>query len=254
MAFSSWYSTRRRYGSRYGRYSRRRYGSRRRRTFGNFKSALQQRDAATVVLNSLSSINVVLSTTSPFVGSNYINIWQALLQHPFFANYSGMYDQMHLDGVKAKITGVQQAQNANSYLTPTIITAWDRNGFDVSSDGSSALPPSATDITSYSSAVSKAWSLGNSFQINRSIYPSIMSEKSQYVSPLALLPLTSSSTANTPERNPVSPTRTPSVPFKPQLLIAITTPSALTTNTTFTFNVELDIQVTFRGLRKGPTA
>lgn len=165
-----------------------------------------------------------------------------------------MYDQMHLDGVKARITGVQQAQNTSSYLTPTVITAWDRNGFDVTSDGSATSPPTATDITSYSSAISKAWSLGNSFQINRSIYPSIMSEKSQYVSPLSLLPLSSTSTANTVERNPVNPTRTPSVPFKPQLLIAITTPSALTTNTTFTFNVELDIQVTFRGLRKGPTA
>lgn len=194
-----------------------------------------------------------MSTTAPFIGSNYVNVWQALQTHPFYSNYSGMYDQMHLDGVKAKITGVQQAQNSSSYLTPTIITAWDRNGFDVDSSGNVVQVPTATDVASYSSAVTKAWSLGNSFQTTRSIYPSIMAEKSQYVSPLSLLPITSSSSANTPDRNPVSPTRTTAIPFKPQLLIAVSTPSALTTNTTFTFSIELDIQVTFRGLRKGPT-
>lgn len=249
MAFSSWFSSRRRYGSRYGRYSRRRY-SRRRRTFGNFKAAMQQRDAATVVINKLVQLSLPLSsagTTDPYTGSDAVNIWDALRQSEFFTNYSTMYDQMHLDGVRAKITGVQQSQNTSSYLTPTVITAWDRNGYD-----SVPTTPLALQIATYSSAVTKPWSLGNAFQQTRSLYPSIMSEKSQYVSPLSLIaPNSTDASLNIPERNPCNPLRSPSIPFKPQLLVGLTTPSALTTSQNVLFNVELDIQVTFRGLRKG---
>lgn len=249
MAFSSWFSSRRRYGSRYGRYSRRRY-SRKRRTFGNFKAAIQQRDSATVVINHIHTISVTLGGTSPISGSNSVNIWDALRQSAFYPNYSVMYDQMHLDGVRAKISGVQQAQNTSTYLTPTVYTAWDRNGFETITSGSVVIPDAGV-VSTYSSSVSKPWSLGNSFQQTRSLYPSIMSEKSQYVSPLALQDPSSTDSANTPERNPCLALRSPSIPFKPQLLIAVSTPSALTTGTSITFNIELDIQVTFRGLRKG---
>lgn len=251
MAFTSWYSSRRRYGSRYGRYSRKRYSSRRRRTFGNFRAANQQRDAATVVLNTVINANVAISEGQT-AGSTFVNIWNYLYTHPFFPNYSGMYDQMHLDGVRAKITGSIQGTNATSYLTPTVVTAWDRNGFDTNSTGS-VTGPTPEDVASYSSAITKAWSLGNNFTMNRSIYPSIMAEKSQYVSPLSLLDVGSNSPANSVDRNPVQPGRSPSIPFKPQLLLAVTAPTGATVGgQTFTFAVELDIQVTFRGLRKGP--
>lgn len=211
---------------------------------------MQQRDAATVVINNVVQAQVSLTTIgvdNPYTGSQYVNIWDALRTSSFFSNYSDMYDQMHLDGVRAKISGVQQAQNSSTYLTPTIYTAWDRNGFDT--DPTTTL--STAIISTYSSSYTKPWSLGNSFQQTRSIYPSIMSEKSQYVSPLALVDPSVTDTANTPERNPALPLRSPSIPFKPQLLIGVSTPSALSTGTNILFNIELDIQVTFRGLRKG---
>lgn len=257
MAFSSWYSTRRRYGSRYGRYSRRRY-SRRRRTFGNYKAAIQQRDSAQVVINQVSNLTIPVATGDTAAAS-YENVWRILRLHPFFQNYAGMYDQVHLDAVRAKITGSIQGQNANAYLTPLVVTAWDRNGFEASTATATLgqmVPPTVADVPTYSSSVSKSWSLGNAFQQTRSLYPSLMSEKSQYVSPISLkVPTVVSSTNSTitdvdANINPSNPIRAPSLPFKPQLLIAVTVPSSAVVPQAFQFNIEWDIQVTFRGLRK----
>lgn len=222
---------------------------------------MQQKDAATVVLNDVLNLQVDISSvtdpntnTTSYYGSNLINIWERLRIHPFFSNYSGMYDQMHLDGVKVRLLGAVQANNSNQYLTPTVVTAWDRNGLDA--NGAGNVPqPTYPEISTYSSCFSKSWSLGNAFVQNRSLYPSIMSEKSQYVSPLSLVDPspTNTSVLNSPERNPANGARSPSIPFKPQFLVGVTTPTALLgTTTTFQFNAELDIQVTFRGLRKGP--
>lgn len=262
MAFSSWFSSRRRYGSRYGRYSRRRY-SRRRKTFGQYRAANAQRDSATVV------INQVLNKSIPFdaaqtASATYVNIWDFLRQHPFFNNYSGMYDQVHLNGIRAKITGSVQGQNVNSYLTPLVVSAWDRNGFE-SYSGTPTPPaavgdihtPSVSDVPTYSSAVSKSWSLGNAFQQTRSLYPSLMSEKSQYISTASLTTPTVRSVSGASviisddaSTNPCNPIRSPSLPFKPQLLIAVTAPTGATFPQAFQINIEFDISVTFRGLRK----
>lgn len=232
---------RRGYFSRYGRRVGSRYGYRssslKRRARGNMRAATQQRDSTEVVINRVLPLAIQFPQGAD-VGGSTVNIWQELRNSSFYSNYAPMYDQVKLCGVRAKINGSVQGNNQNAYLTPTIITAWDRNGITGVSN--------AANISTYSSAISKPWSLGNSFVQSRSIYASTMSEKSQYVSPQSLdLP-------STDVNNPANPSQIQAIPFKPQLLIQVSLPiGAGLGGQTLGFTVELDIICKFRGLRKG---
>lgn len=218
-------------------YRYKRYGSKA-RTLGNSYSARQQADSTQVVINRLVEVSIPFPANTR-TGGTFVNIWQQLFLSSFYPNYSPMYDQVKLDGVRAKINGTVQGNNVSSYLTPTVVTAWDRNGV-ISSE-------SASNISTYSSAVSKPWSLGNAFVQYRDIYAKTMSEKSQYVSTQSL-----ATDYTTDTNNPAYPGQVQSIPWKPQLLIEVLVPTGATLGgNTIVFNVELDITVTFRGLRKG---
>lgn len=223
------FSARRRYG-RYG-------SSSKRRAYGNYKAATQQRDSTNVVINKVVPVSITFPTGES-LGGITLNVWQQLATSSFYANYAPMYDQLKLTGVRVKINGSIQGTNVNAYLTPTITTAWDRNG--LTNDQFAGV------ISTYSSAISKPWSLGNAFIQTRSIFAQTMSEKSQY------LATTSLSRASTDPESPTNPTPIAAIPFKPQLLIQIALPvgSALG-GQTMSFNCELDMMVKFRGLRKG---
>lgn len=142
------YYGRRRY-SRYPRYSRyaRRYSrtstSSSRRAAGNYRAALQQRDASSVNLSISSNIDVEnkpLRITNFFLpanqtidltnaGSFAINIWDLLRRSSFYQSYANMYDQIKIDRIRLKLTpaGFVTASGSN-YQPYTIVTAWDRTG------------------------------------------------------------------------------------------------------------------------------
>lgn len=142
------YYGRRRY-SRYPRYSRyaRRYNrtstSATRRAAGNYRAALQQRDATSVNLSISSNIDVTnkpVDITNYFLGANYdqhlgnagsfaINIWDLLRRSSFYQSYANMYDQIKIDRIRIKLTPAGfVTSSTNDYKPYTVVTAWDRSG------------------------------------------------------------------------------------------------------------------------------
>lgn len=207
------------------------------RSRGNYRSAVQQKDSTTVTINAVERHTIDLAPGNN-AGFKTLPVWLVLKDSQFYANYAPMYDQVKLVGVRAKINGAVQGTNVNAYLTPTVATAWDRNGLSQSLN--------VEQVYTYSSLITKAWSLGNSFVTTRSIYPSTMAEKSQYVATQSI------NNDATDVNNPCNPTQVQAIPFKPTLIVSISLPTGgLTTPQSFVWNIEFDITVKFRGLRKG---
>lgn len=214
--------------------------------------------------------------------------------------------------------------NVNTqYKAITIVTAWDRTGLseeqikivtnnvkevgdDENPNGVGIIGTNADDdglyvimtddVATYSSAVTKSLSFGNSFSHTRMLYPSSMAEKSFYANtsdldqwyteydiskgrfigierPGAVFGENMYDDENlndqiigylkkTPacESNPAFLLEDSTIPFKPTLLIGVQSPykesvvNALPVTTTIqnpiTFNAEVDVGCTFRGLRK----
>lgn len=201
--------------SRYRKYSRR-YRSRgtgRSRAISNMKSAYQQKDNASVVLNVQRNIACKKNgLDSPWNAGErdvaVLNIYDCLAHSEFFTNYAPMYDQFKIDRVRVKLTclgypafagNTSSEVAAGSFRTTsyTIVTAWDRNGLDenqvvfgsVTGSGTSESPYTfkisnkiADNIATYSSAVTKSLSAGSAFSQTRYINCSSMQEKEQFVS------------------------------------------------------------------------
>lgn len=218
----------------------------RRRALGNKRAALGQRDTATVVINVQKTFQIPLSAqeTSNAIA---INIWEQLLTSNIFSAYAGMYDQTKIIGITAKIRGLNGSSALTLSNTPTICTAWDRNGLDSStttSSGDSTPLVTYSDISSYSSSIITNWSPGNAFKITRRLYPSTISEKSYYAATQAL-------TSSSPTRNPAYNFLTSDGQnFKPILLIGAYTGFQTSVNQAVGFMIEFDITTVFRGLRR----
>lgn len=230
----------------YGRYSRYRRNMRG-RTRGNKRAALGQRDTATVVINVQKTFQIPLfaNDTSNAIA---INIWRQLLTSNIFSAYANMYDQIKINGVTARIRGLNGSSALTLANTPTIVTAWDRNGLDntTASNQNAEAPPIVTynNVSAYSSAIITNWSPGNAFKITRHLYPSTMSEKSYYVQSSAL-------TANATTRNPSSDyISRDGQSFKPILLVGAYCGFTTSVAQAIGFMIEFDITTTFRGLRK----
>lgn len=229
--------------------------SSRRRAYGNNIAARQQRDAATVVINRVTQINVVVDESATS-GVTAINHWYQLLMSDFYQHYSAMYDQMKIDRIRCKFTGNQNGTAAvvGNNMSPNVILAFDRNGLSgqqlVTATG--LLNPSytATEVSTYSSAQLKSWSTGNSFYMYQTIVPSTIMEKGQYIPPDSLVD--PSEAGATDANNPCSLLTSPTLPFKPITLVAINMGGISTDSAaqTFSFLVELEYTVTFRGMRK----
>lgn len=183
----------------------------------------------------------------------------------------------------------QSTQQSNLYIVPqalTVVTAWDRTGLDdtqIISDGEGANKLYYTTIgdaiSTYSSAKSTQLIAGANFNCVRYLYPSSQQEKSLYFSTTDLVeqikkPATTAGAAFQKwyALNPVADYNSkyitnlhadPNCPFKPTFLIGILKVDDLVKGTTstdpsltkgqiypVTFNLEFDIGVTFRGLRK----
>lgn len=232
-----------------GNFGRRWYGGKNKKYWGQFKAANQQRDQATMVLNSQVPIDMLIAVGAQQALS-VTNVWEVLRNSPFYDNYSKMYDQIKMDSVRIKLTGSWMQQGTTDQakrLIPTITTAFDRNGF------LDAAAPAAGDVTSYSSCISKPWSLGSAFSQTRSIYTTTMQEKSQYIPTSSLLDPTTE--AGQTCQNPCYNRSCISCPFKPIYMVHGYVPSAVQNDdTTLHLVAEFDICVTFRGLRKRPSA
>ena len=253
------------------------------RATGNIRSAFQQKDTAEVVINCNNVISCkVQADLNNSVGA--INVFDALRKSSFFNYYAPMYDQVKIDKIKAKFTSLQFPNFNGSNNTTnnfTVITAFDRNGLD---DGQVCLMPGASGSTyletrineelgTYSSALTKNLSFGSTFDIIRYITPSSIAEKSQYVATDSLKKwyeggynpesnaymnvIMENGVPKYFDRNPCSLIRDETIPFKPTYLVGIK--SLIRNNDSqvvgigdnkCTFNIEMDICCTFRGLRK----
>lgn len=219
----------------------RRYSSRKYR-YGNQRSANAQRDNARVVINVQKTyqIPVDAGNTSNAIA---INAWFVLLQSNMFAAYRGMYDQVKITGITAKIRGLNGSTALTMANTPTICTAWDRNGLEQTSTQAEPLLSYNT-VSSYSSAVITNWSPGNAFRVTRHLYPSTLSEKSYYAACGAF-------DVNDRTRNPAaSYSNENGVDFKPILLIGAYSGFQTEAQQSIGLMIEFDINVTFRGLRR----
>lgn len=234
-------------------------------------AARRQIDSASTVLNRVRNVTLTIPAGA---GANAwcavaLHHWSELALCDFYKNIAGMYDQIKLNFVRVNITGATNNLGAsvlsNPYSCPQVVLALDRNGLNSEADydlttnpGEINLTPDvASRVSTYSSSRLYSWSSGNSFRVFHSIFPSSMQEKSMFVSTSDVVSLSSTADRDTDLSLPFA---TPTYPWKPQTLIAVRTPVVNSSGegssipTTFTFTVEMNFSVTFRGLRKSPIA
>lgn len=251
------------YRWRRGRRHRGRYARSRARSRGQYRAANQQRDSGTFVINAATTANVTSSNVT------FVSVYDILRKSEFFNNYANMYDQFKVNRIRVKLT---QGNATNGAFT--LVSAWDRNGLDANNLTKSTTNNSIAfnadqiaNVRTYSSAVTKSVSNGSSFSMIRYLSPSTMQEKSQWISPSNLLgwydtfaadsnyimyQISSESTdsatllAARVSSNPTFPQTSSSVPFKPIFLMTLWAQAT----STAVYNLEFDISVTFRGMRK----
>lgn len=197
-----------------------------------------------------------------------INIYDILRKSEFFQNYAGMYDQFKINRIRVKLTQGNATSDAF-----TLVSAWDRNGLEASqlNLSSTTVPFNITsgadfntNLRTYSSAVTKSVSSGSSFSMIRYLAPSTMAEKSQWIAPNQLqqwyTPWDTSADdqyqtyavanatlqASAITSNPTYLLTDTNLQFKPTFLMNLWSASP----SSAIYNVEFDITVTFRGMRK----
>lgn len=197
------------------------------------------RDSSTVTISRIASFPVVIDEgTSNAV--TIINHWNQLRLSEFFPNYSPMYDQMKLDRVYMKVTGSQAGTAVTANISPSVVTAFDRNGL------SPGQVLSSQTVSTYSSAKLRQWSNGAAFTMVQQFSPSTMMEKSQYIPTDSLEDPTTVASSTNPCYNVSDAT----LPFRPLSFIAVDMGSNMTAQQTFAFTIEFEYVVTFRGMRK----
>lgn len=243
-----------------------------RRSRGNLKAARRQTDQSSTVLN----INSVICCKQPpatqqnpgvevrYAATGVINIYDLLRRSEFFGNYAPMYDQFRIDSVNIKL-GLAGNVAQNSFFT--IYTAWDRNGLDTNQFIEGANNHMGTNIgsnvTTYSSSLSKSYASGGNWSMSRSITASSAQEKNQFISTDSLKQWYSNydvqnneytindiPAENVSSTNPCYPVKNDVYPFKPCFLVGVVGLDHTTALGPCTFTVEVDCAVTFRGLRK----
>ena len=205
----------------------------------------------------------------------FVNVFDALIHSEFFNNYAPMYDQFRIDKVKAKFTSLQYptANGNGTSVNLSVVTGFDRNGFDksqfnevINAGGESLFICNiGENIATYSSSVTKNLAFGSPFEIIRYINPSTIQEKSQFIATDSLrywytnyneqtntYHYLNTEVENCKPENPCYPIRNDAVPFKPTYLIGVLQSSNQLQGPCI-FNCELDVCVTFRGLRKSST-
>lgn len=259
------YGSRFRYYHRYGAASSytRKSTSIKRSSSGNTRAARQQRDAASVTINHVSPFTVVIkkpesvgSVTEFNSGGIAISLWEMLRTSQFYNNYQPMFDQVRIEKCRVKVTGSAATTGLTGFSSPTVTMAFDRNGLDNSqvidsepNDQGACELLSPSLISTYSSSQIKQWSSGNSFVMYQTIMPSTVVEKGQYLPTGSLLEVTENNSSVS--SNPCNIFTDSAIPFKPVCLLTVTSPFiAAEQDMSFSFTIEFEFVVTFRGMRK----
>ena len=180
------------------------------RAKGNLTAAKKQNDTADFVITFTHGFAVTSATNADALDHNInssgyiLNIWDLLAKAPNFQAFKSMYDQVRINGVQIKLQSSNATvSTANLNQVYDIYTAWDINGIDddkikvftelvnpdeQDADASSHVNPTSVmvdigeEIATYGSAVKMQLNPFQRWSQNRSIYPSNMVEKTQFVS------------------------------------------------------------------------
>jgi len=194
-----------------------------RQAFGNFASAMQQRDATNIVINTQEEYTLTVPAQCK-EATGVRNMNAMLTTSPMFYNYATMYDQFKLNAVRisCEMTYINN-QLLNSANFPSIATAWDRNGIrprvvqsgPADNRQPAFLLPEYSTVASYSSAAERTLYYGAKWSVVRQLDASSMMEKSIYVG-----------TVNTKD---ILTTDNLYGAWNPQFLIGIKSPTTLKT-------------------------
>lgn len=221
----------------------------RRQAFGNFASAMQQRDATNVVISKQEDVSMTVPVNC--AEATLVRNCNAIMTSTeYFRNYMGMYDQYKLNAVRASVEMTYiDNQLLNSATFPSICTAWDRNGIKINSVMTAeaiaepATPavynfelPQYSQVCSYSSANEKTLYYGARWGVIRQLDAASMMEKSIY-----------QSTTNT--RDVLTIGNSYSM-WNPQLLISLKTARGVSVEQSVSFTIHWQFDITLRGLRK----
>lgn len=169
------------------------------RAKGNIAASKKQNDVAdfTITFNHTFPVTSYKDPNNNKVYSGYaMNIWDLLSKAPNFKAFQSMYDQVRINGVQIKLQTANSTVSTNNANTIyNVYTAWDTDGMDKSliSPVITTNQDNTENIvgfrTSLNSAIATYGSSSkmqlNPFQRwtqNRSLYPSNMQEKTQFVS------------------------------------------------------------------------
>lgn len=221
-----------------------RRGTVKRQAFGNFASAMQQRDSTNVVISTQEQVDIYIPANCN-EATLVRNVNAILTSTEYFGNYMGMYDQYKINAVRASMEMVSIGnQILNTGNFPSICTSWDRNGVKVDNveiTGSHYYKlPTYSVVASYSSANEKTLYYGSRWGVVRQLDAASMMEKSMYI------PTTGTKDVLT-IGNMYSA-------WNPQLLIGVRSPQSLASEQPCSITIHWQFDVTLRGLRKVPTA
>ena len=215
-----------------------------RQAFGNFASAMQQRDSTNVVISTQEQVDLYIPPNCN-EATLVRNVNAILTSTEYFANYMGMYDQYKINAVRASM---EMVSIGNQILStgnfPSICTSWDRNGVKIDNVEVSGVRyymlPTYSVVASYSSANEKTLYYGSRWGVVRQLDAASMMEKSMYI------PTTGTKDVLT-VGNMYSA-------WNPQLLIGVRSPQSLATEQSCAITIHWQFDVTLRGLRKVPVS
>lgn len=248
----AWFSSKNRYAKRYSGW---RYSKQRRISRGNRRAAAQQRDSLSLTLKYSDTITITSDgTTQPPAFRE--NIYNAVRKSPMYAAFASMYDQFKINSATVHVTQKSANSAVQTPAAPLLIaTAWDRSGIEYNPTAEALRVETYTDTAQRSSAYSKSALYGSSFKTTRSLYPSTIEEKGQYISTAKLALAEDEDVDNSNVNIPYSLIESGSYKFKPTFILAVETVAAAANATQIaTFDVDYEIVLTFRGLRKIPVA
>ena len=240
----------RRYSYRYRpRYYRKKYYSRLfKKVWGNKKAAAAQKDSLTATIKYDTTIAIKGNNTNE--ATYTANIYHLLANSPMYGAFASMYDQFKINCATISLSQRYVNNVVVSPVAPlTIVTAWDRNGLSMNTETNRLFIPSFNQISQQSSAYTKQAVYGCTYKTKRTIYPSTIVEKSEYLATAKL----AGNVNDTDVNDPRSKIESGSYKNKPLFMLGVQATNVVGENVDITtLDVSVEFVVTFRGLRKIP--
>ena len=189
-----------------------------------------------------------------------ISVIEKIANSPMYGAFASMYDSFKIDGVTVNVSCRNLNANYITAASPlTVVTAWDRTGLESQYDNNNnqyvVHDPSYDEVCQYGSAFTRQAYYGGSYKTTRSIYPSTMEEKSQYITTAKLSGqlLPGMQNAVGFDDDPRIVRETGCYKFKPILLMGISrVDNVPETSKMMNIDIDYEFTLTFRGLRKIP--